>query len=119
MSFQNLISEKCPKGHFIRYTPFISRKFIEVLYRVCIEYKDLFVLLLACFILFHSCLPTYPYLQMYNQIYLIHAEVHQHNIKIVQLNILKFKLKSLVHTYVHVLFSMILVNQREMDGCID
>lgn len=47
MSFQNVISEKCPKGHFIRYTPFISRKVTEVLFKVCVDYKDHFVLVVS------------------------------------------------------------------------
>lgn len=40
---------------------------------------------------------------MYNQVYFIHAKVNQCKRKIVQLNIFKFKFKSLVsYTCVHV-----------------
>lgn len=79
MSFRNLISEKCPKGNFIRYTPLISTKVTEVLYRVYVEYKDHSFVCCACFIPSHSCLLTYLYLQMSKQAYLVHAEVCQHN----------------------------------------
>lgn len=55
---------------------------------------------------------------MYNQVYLIYAEIRQLNKKIVQLNILKFKLKPLVnYSSIQVLFSVILVNRNKIDGC--
>ena len=111
MSFQNLISEKCPKGNFIRYTPLISTKVTEVLYRVYVEYKDHSFVCLACFILSHSCLLTYLYYKCLNR-YIWYMQ------KSVSIISRCFKLKSLVnYTCVLVLFSMILINHKKIDGC--